>query len=67
MGDLISIGNAAATYQRDPRAIETRLVEARSNPVLTLDGVRYFRAADLSRALARRRRGERVARPNPNA
>ena len=67
MGDLVSIGNAAATYQRDPRAIETRLAEARSKPVLTLDGVRYFRAADLAKALARRRRAKREARLNPNA
>lgn len=64
--DLQTVGDAAATYQRDPRQIEAglRAVQAEraiamgvaAPPVavaaLTLNGVAYFRCDEIAKAVA---------------
>ncbi|NLF08215.1 MAG: hypothetical protein GX594_09580 [Pirellulaceae bacterium] len=63
--DLQSLGHAAATYQRDPRAIRAalRVVQAEAAvavgkpippeacPALTLNGVPYFPADEIVKAI----------------
>jgi hypothetical protein len=63
--DLESLGHAAATYQRDPRAIESalRVVQAEAAyaagkaipgaaiPALRLNGLPYFAADDIVAAI----------------
>jgi len=63
--DLQSLGHAAATYQRDPRAIQSALrvvqVEAayavnqpipqEAKPTLRLNGVAYFEADEIVAAI----------------
>jgi hypothetical protein len=66
--DLQSLGHAAATFQRAPRVIELALQavqneaalacgETRSRPggpraVLTLNGLKYYRADEIASAIA---------------
>ena len=53
--ELLSLGHAAALYQQDPRAIENALqavqVKAPPEPALTLNGLRYFAADDMTLAV----------------
>lgn len=64
--DLQSLGHAAATYQRDPRVIESALhavqadlaaavgapIPREAQPALTLNGLPYFHTNHIAAAIA---------------
>ena len=49
--NLQSLGDAAQQHQIDPGLTETGLRANEAEPALVLNGLRYYRSADLERAV----------------
>jgi hypothetical protein len=49
--NIETLGYAAATYQRSPKAIADALAKINVKPTLILNGVPYFEAADIEEAM----------------
>ena len=49
--DLSTLGYSCALFQRDPRLIKAMLDAARVKPTLTLDGVAFYNATDMTAAV----------------
>ncbi len=54
---LISLGCAAATFQRDPEAIRSALMTLKRRPVFSINGVPYFATCDVAEAVEMDRPG----------